>query len=153
MSKWQKLHIKTRVKGTDGFVMSKYVHPHTHESNLKLIQKLGQEVVTSNQFVAPIFLQRCFVKCLKDYCANGFCISYQVERRTEENNYEPAIGFFIGFRSKKDLFKFCMKFPAKRVRWWRSEMEFTVIGKQDDDYETKHAGDDWNREDYHGVIE
>jgi len=156
--KHEKLYMKARIKGDDGFVMAKHILVCNEENVKNLIKMLGVEVDTSEwhprqfEYVDVRLMDKLFIGHLKDFCADTFGVASYPMRPTEEDDYVHKICFFLAFRSRKDLFKFCMKFASKRTRWWSSSIGFTILATDDDPYEKTPAGEKWNKEDPHGFI-
>jgi len=146
-----RLYPKVRIQGDDGFTMAKFIYVHEQEHYDKLMEKLKVENPTSRLW-DEAYIKKMFTKYLKGFCADGFCVGAVSLHPTEADNWQQKSAFYIGFRSKKDLFKFNMRFSAIRVRWWNSATHFTVVGTADDPYVPVKAGESWNKEDPQGFI-
>ena len=153
-----KLYKGARIVGDDGFVMAKITHKCNIESNKKLMEMVGAsgDVLTRNgapkDWIDERTLQKVFIKYLKEFCSNSFGVAISALRPVGDDDWAHKVAIYICFRERKDLFKFSMRFGAKRIRWWRSNLSFTIIGTEDETYEKRHAGDKWNKEDPHGYL-
>lgn len=146
-----KLHVGVRIRGDDGFIMAKYMYSQDKENFDKLMGLLKVENPKARIWDTA-YLQKKFTNYLKGFCSDGFCIGTSNCMPKQEDDYKQWVEFYVGFRSKKDLFKFNIRFAAKRTRWWKSTTPFTVIGVKGDPYVPAKAGDKWNKEDPHGFI-
>ena len=153
-----KLYKKARVRGDDGFVMLRYVFVCEKENFISLMEKLNANVDHSDwsnrqfRYVDMRMLERQLIKYLKPFCSDSFGVATHALHPSEEDDYKTKVAFYIAFRSKKDLFKFNMKFGGQRRRWWRSHLDFNLIATADDPYVFCSAGEKWNREDPHGYL-
>ena len=123
-----------------------------------LMKKLNANIDCSDwsnkqfRYVDMRMLERQLIKYLKPFCADSFGVASHALQPSEEDDYKTKVALYVAFRSKKDLFKFNMKFGGLRRRWWRSHINFTVVATADDPYVFCSAGEKWNREDPHGYL-
>ena len=149
-----KLHLNARIRGSDGFSMCKFVYVCNQENFDNLMDSFKAQKINSPHICYDSrYISRKLIEFLKDFCSDGFCVAHTKIPPSEKDDYQIRNAFFIGFRNQKDLFKFSMKFRAKRILWWASGLSFTVVGTTDDKYVKAVAGEKWNKEDPHGFIE
>ncbi len=150
----KKLIPKTRLKSTDGFVMCKLNYAVEPESFPKLLKALRLEsgIYPKNAYYMDKVIQSIFVKYMRKFCKDSFAVAVHTEYPTKEDDYRQNKSIYLAFRSEKELFKFIMKIGAKRTRWWRSGLSFTFVGREDDPFEKRHAGENWNYEDPQDMI-
>ena len=148
-----RLHTKCRIRGDDGFVMAKYLYVAEPEPFVKILEMLKvQNPPQAHNCHDVKYVESRFKRYLRGFCADSFCLGNKAVYPTEDDGFKTKYEIYIGFRSKKDLFKFNMRFGAKRIKWWNSTTHFTVVATADDPYRKSVSGENWNREDPQGFI-
>lgn len=153
-----KLYTSARIQGGDGFIFARYIYKVDEDEFKALMDMLGFKItatmMTNNmiRYYDPRLLQSKFIKYLKTFCADGFCIATQILASQQDDDFAQKMSVLVGFRSQKDLFKFNLRFGAKRIKTWRSDLLFTAILTVDDPYDPRPGGEKWNREDPNGFL-
>lgn len=152
---WSQLHIDTRVRGSDGFTMCKYVYVHSQESYVQFATKVGLDPDKDIMFWSRSDLLRGpLIQFLKSFASDTFAVSYYINTIDWDKNPDSksSTTFLVGFRDPRDAFKFTLKMPGvSRTKWWKSDAKFVVLGRVGDDFNA-HKAERWNSEDPHNMI-
>jgi len=150
----RKLIQKTRIKGTDGFVVCKLIYvvkPENFDSLIKTLKLEGKSYPKDSYYMQDV-IKNCYMRYMRKFCTDGFAVAIDSIYPTAEDDYQQKNAIYIAFRSEKELFKFIMKMGARRTRWWKSSLAFTFVGKEDDPFQGRQAGENWNYEDPQDMI-
>jgi len=153
-AKWAQLHMDTMVRAADGFIMCKLVYEHTHESYEAIVKTLKIENPNTTYYARCDLLKGPLIAFLKSFADSTFCVSHYINEIDWGNNLDAkqSSTFLVGFRDKRDMFKFTKKMPGvSRTRWWRSDAKFVVLGKVGDTFYSSKP-ERFNAEDPHHMI-